>query len=460
LYFVIFLLIISIASLFSYKYLKTKDAFNPIVLVSSIYKPTFSQNPRVGVFYNVWWNNPGHDSTVADDVWGKTTLTPLDGYYTSKNSYFVEHIKKMKDVGIDFAVVSYHLYDRERFLTFSQYADKLGLYYAPMVESNDALNGEEYRPMAPNGSEMLGYKINKVSANQMATEIISSIVDVKNNKGLLRIGNKPVIFVYDGHFYFPSWDKDSKLLLARYVYEKYQLINPANPFSAISTAWGQKILSLDDIVKYYPSDMQTFNNANKRTYLKSNDDFRQAFIALYTNYWKDIRKVVEEKVGPIYLISTYQTPLPIKEDAILQPSDLEALSVFDDEFYYSLSNTWSYWKDIKSPQDIMSIWANQETDQATRDKNNVNPAFLTVTPAYNDTKVRGILGFEIPPIINEKNTYDITWDDVIKNKADYVLIATWNEFFEGTAIQPSAEYGNSDLNLTKIWIDKFKRSIL
>ena len=106
-------------------YLKATDALKLVTLVDEDVQPTFPSNPKVGAFYYLWWNNPNHYPEYADSAWSKTTLTPQVGYYTSKNSYYVQHIKQMKEAGIDFAVVSYHLYDRDRYLSFGSYAEQL-----------------------------------------------------------------------------------------------------------------------------------------------------------------------------------------------------------------------------------------------------------------------------------------------------------------------------------------------
>ena len=68
------------------------------------------------------------------------------------------------------------------------------------------------------------------------------------------------------------------------------------------------------------------------------------------------------------------------------------------------------------------------------------------------------MGFEIPATIEGVNVYNWTWEQVMKNKADYVLVATWNEFFEGSAIEPTKEYGSFYLEATKQWVEKFKTS--
>jgi hypothetical protein len=404
------------------------------------------------VFYNVWWNNPSHIPAVADDAWSKTSMAPLNGYYTSKNSYFVEHIKQMQQAGIDFAMVSYHLYDRERFLNFAHYADLLNFSYTPMVESDDVLSAQSLRPIDPLGNPAIGYKISPESKSKMETEILSAIADIKSKPGLMHINNKPVVAVYDGHFYLPSWDVPSKKLLAQRIYKQYAATS-TTPYQAISQSWGIPVKSLDDIIAQYPSDIHKFSTPNK----PSSNDYRLAFLFTFNEYWKSIKSDVEKKVGPVYLMSTYQTPLLVEADSVIQPDDLAILHTFDNEFYYSLSNTWSYWRNVKLPDTVMNVWEQQETEQTIRDRANGWPVFLTVAPRYNDTIVRGQLGFTIPPVVNNITIYDWTWKTAMMNKPDYILIASWNEFFEGSAIEPSKEYGNYYLNMTKQYTNAFKQ---
>jgi len=60
--------------------------------------------------------------------------------------------------------------------------------------------------------------------------------------------------------------------------------------------------------------------------------------------------------------------------------------------------------------------------------------------------------------VSRKNceTYNYTWDIVLKFKPRWVLICSWNEWHEGTEIEPSLEYGYKYLNLTKYYITIFK----
>jgi hypothetical protein len=83
------------------------------------------------------------------------------------------------------------------------------------------------------------------------------------------------------------------------------------------------------------------------------------------------------------------------------------------------------------------------------------PVIESVMPAYDDTVLRGN-GFTIPPAINDTSLYDILWSGAISNGPTIIAVTSWNEFFEGTAIEPSAQYGDLYLERTRHWSDVAK----
>ncbi|MEM3138535.1 MAG: glycoside hydrolase family 99-like domain-containing protein, partial [Thermofilaceae archaeon] len=85
-------------------------------------------------------------------------------------------------------------------------------------------------------------------------------------------------------------------------------------------------------------------------------------------------------------------------------------------------------------------------------KNNALYA-LTVLPGYDDTVIRKP-GFKVPR--SDGATYSYTWNTVLEHDPKWVFICSWNEWHEGTEIEPSFEEGFKYLNLTKQYIDKFK----
>ncbi len=368
-----------------YFYLRETHALELVDLVDARTQAVFPAHPRVGAFYNVWWNNVSHLPEVPDTAWSKTTLAPEVGYYTSKNSLYARHIKQMKEAGIDFAVVSYHLYDRERYLTFGMYAEKMGLYYSPLLELGDILSDKKFHDVDSDGNTLREFSMNQDSAQMIKTYLLSAIEKNYASPALLRIDGKPVVFIRDGHLFSTKGDE-------------------------------------------------------------------------YITFWLAIRHEVENEVGPIYLMSTYATAVPNEDEQIIKSDTLSHVNVFDNEFSYSLSDTWRLWRTVATPSDIMNIWEQQQKEQAQRSLVAGHPVFASVTPMYNDTLLRGALGFDIPASINGMSIYDRTWQQAQENHADYVLIATWNEFFEGSAIEPSKEYASYYLEETKKYAEALKRN--
>ena len=80
---------------------------------------------------------------------------------------------------------------------------------------------------------------------------------------------------------------------------------------------------------------------------------------------------------------------------------------------------------------------------------------LTIIPGYDDTKIR-------TPGINAQrlggDTYRILWEEAIKADPDWVLITSWNEWHEGSEIEPSWEDGDLYVRLTGQYAPRFKRT--
>ena len=80
-------------------------------------------------------------------------------------------------------------------------------------------------------------------------------------------------------------------------------------------------------------------------------------------------------------------------------------------------------------------------------------AACTIIPGYNDTKIR-----EPGKATGRKDgdIYRILWRNAIQAGADWVVITSWNEWHEGSDIEPSVEYGDLYLDLTAQFADQFK----
>ena len=80
---------------------------------------------------------------------------------------------------------------------------------------------------------------------------------------------------------------------------------------------------------------------------------------------------------------------------------------------------------------------------------------VTVLPGYDDTEV----GRPDPRPITDRHdgqTYRILWEEAIAADPAWVLICTWNEWHEGSEIEPSVENGDRALRATAEFTVKFK----
>ena len=76
-------------------------------------------------------------------------------------------------------------------------------------------------------------------------------------------------------------------------------------------------------------------------------------------------------------------------------------------------------------------------------------------PGFNDT---GIWGWGRGPRVTDRRgtkEFDEHWRDVLAHRPDAVQLITWNDFAEGTTIEPAEEYRFEFLNLTEQYVEKF-----
>ncbi|HME54532.1 MAG TPA: hypothetical protein VKM55_20135 [Candidatus Lokiarchaeia archaeon] len=86
-------------------------------------------------------------------------------------------------------------------------------------------------------------------------------------------------------------------------------------------------------------------------------------------------------------------------------------------------------------------------------RSNGKLACATVLAGYNDSQVR-----HGTPVLERNNgeQYQYSWNTAIRSKADWVLICTFNEWHEGTNIEPSVENGTYYINATHDYVQTFE----
>ena len=78
---------------------------------------------------------------------------------------------------------------------------------------------------------------------------------------------------------------------------------------------------------------------------------------------------------------------------------------------------------------------------------------LTVIPGYDDRKIRKP-GLAVGRYDTE--LYRVQWEEAIKADPHWILITSFNEWHEGSEIEPSLEYGQKYLDVTAGYVKRFK----
>jgi hypothetical protein len=167
------------------------------------------------------------------------------------------------------------------------------------------------------------------------------------------------------------------------------------------------------------------------------------------DFWLAVRENVESIHGPITLIGDDNTR----------------------DFYYAFDAFHSY---IYAGDDPVAFFNESQIRLAFGDKTKSvlesieslkntgeliiynKPFFVTVFPGFNTKhhKSDPTTGIFVDREVGE--TYSRNWDVAFELNAHTVLITSWNEWHEGTELEPSREHGFKYLNLTRIFISQYK----
>ncbi len=151
--------------------------------------------------------------------------------------------------------------------------------------------------------------------------------------------------------------------------------------------------------------------------------------------WNAIRDAVDPGRGSLWI-----------EEGV----DVSPLSVFDGHHLYSV--TWN-------PQTDMGATARkfaQRTRAAAARLGAPKVYVATVMPGYDDRKTGRGNAFAVGRA--DGAYYARSWQAAIGSAPDWIIITSFNEWPEGTYIEPSQAYGTQYLDLTGQWSAAFKNS--
>jgi hypothetical protein len=106
----------------------------------------------------------------------------------------------------------------------------------------------------------------------------------------------------------------------------------------------------------------------------------------------------------------------------------------------------------KSPEALRTWSAQHYASAVNLARRQGRVSCVTVIPGYDDTKIR-------KPGLNaarqDGQTYRVLWEEAIQAQPDWVLITSFNEWHEGSEIEPSWEDGDQYLKLTAEFAPRF-----
>ena len=78
-----------------------------------------------------------------------------------------------------------------------------------------------------------------------------------------------------------------------------------------------------------------------------------------------------------------------------------------------------------------------------------------MSPGYDDSR----LDRETTLVVGRANggLYDAQWQAAVAAQPDWILVTSWNEFWENTHIEPSVLFGRRYQVRTRAWSEFFRR---
>jgi glycoprotein endo-alpha-1,2-mannosidase len=129
--------------------------------------------------------------------------------------------------------------------------------------------------------------------------------------------------------------------------------------------------------------------------------------------------------------------------------DPKFVSIFDGASTYNITGQTQH----KSPLEI-DAWAHAAYPKMVAAAGPEKISTVTIIPGYDDRNT----GRGPPRPVTERwggETYRVLWQEAIAAAPNYVLITSWNEWHEGSELEPSVEYGSRILDETTAFSRQF-----
>lgn len=405
--------------------------------------PAFTEH-KVSTFYYLWWHNPAHGPGNLYGNWLPVSQDPTIGYYTNNRGIARDHSEDMVAHGIDTAILSYHRGELPLYEVFQEEAARAGLWTTPLIELNQVYDtrydgARIHRPVNEDLQEVsyAAYRTSEAAKD----EIVAFVLDLRKQLAMdnqMRIDGKPVIFFYDAYITGVSFHEEDKQQMADKVAELYTVAELEALYGPID----------GPLVDYHPTNYSSFFENF------TSAPWRHAHMELHADMWDEIRERLEAELGPLFLIGG---------DAFNGGAGFEAgivkslvnLEQFDGSFIYSPSFAWGAGPDDPYMNNFR-VWEDRNYWMQAASNANEKYSVVGLAPAYDDTVNRPTHGFIIPPEHNGTSTYTRSWNSMFENPPSMVAISTYNEYFEGSSIEDSVQFGTEWLEQTPGFREQFQ----
>ncbi len=406
------------------------------------FTPAYEES-GVAAFYYLWWHNPAHDPGILYGNWFPVSQHPEMGYYTNNRGVHRDHAGMMAESGIDTAIVSYHRGNLDRYTVFQEEAARAGLHSAPLIELNQIYDRPEHHPVDENNTLVpyAAYRLDDGTRDAII-DLVLDLEDRMNEPSNLRFDGRPVVYFYDSYVSGISFHPEDKIALADVLLDLY-------PVETLRDIFNDPKLGPEpeDLVRHHPERYLDF-------FYPGSDPavWREAHLEQHDRFWTEIRAQLEKRLGPIFMISGEAH----NERAGFEAGTIQTLAnlgLFDGSFLYSPSFPWGNEPDAPFPLNF-ARWEDRNHWLAAFSAAQGHYSSTGIAPAYDDT-VNRPHGFVIPATHEGRDFYDLSWESLARHPTDQAAIATFNEWFEGSSIEPSREYGDRHLKATSGHRDAF-----
>ncbi|MCW4051017.1 MAG: glycoside hydrolase family 99-like domain-containing protein [Candidatus Bathyarchaeota archaeon] len=167
------------------------------------------------------------------------------------------------------------------------------------------------------------------------------------------------------------------------------------------------------------------------------------------DFWMTIKTQLESLVGEVVLVGDFR-----QHDFFSVFDGAHIYNELNSERHEEITSMFTKRKSALEAQSLEEIIA----EVKNKGKLNIDRKLIigTVIPGYDDT-IHRYPGQVLPR--NNLETYDSYWQTIHEYDPDWVLVTSWNEWYEGTEIEPSVEHGFTYIHRTMEQAFRFKGEV-